>query len=187
MGSLTDSPWLLKKLSGHLSLQAFEALGRLPPAGYPRSRLSEGDPVPETSPKIDMRWPTPGSRRQEDRLPKAGHEECRLQEAGQDRTHQNYAHITEIRQGVATVQPITLESRSRHGHRTPYGTAISRPARHCSHASLDVTHGGRQYGPQAAGPFSQREARRRPGLPQSAKGVAGPQKLATPPSKRVPH
>ena len=39
---------------------------------------------------------------------------------------------------------------------------------------------GCQYGPRAAGPFSQREARRRPGLPQSAKGVAGPRKPATP-------
>ena len=58
--------------------------------------------------------------------------------------------------------------------------AISRPARHCSHAGLNVTHDRRQYGPRAAGPFSQREARRRPGLPQSAKGVAGPQKPATP-------
>ena len=164
-GSLTDSPWLLKKLSGHLSLQAFEALGRLPPADHPRGRLSEGDPVPETFPKKATKWPTPGSRLQKDRLPKAGHEERRLQEAGQDRTHQNYAHIMVTRRGVATVRPTTPESRSRHGHRTPYGSAISRPARHCSHVGLDVIHDRRQYGPRAAGPFSQRDARRQPGLP----------------------
>ena len=112
--------------------------------------------------------------------PEAGLEERRLQEAGQDRNHQSYAHITVTRRGVATVRPTTPEARGRHGHRTPYGTAISRPARHCSHAGLNVTHDRRQYGPRAAGPFSQREARRRPGLPQSAKGVAGPQKPATP-------
>ena len=82
--------------------------------------------------------------------------------------------------GVATVRPTTPEARGRHGHRTPYGTAIPRPARHCRHAGLNVTHDRRRYGPRAAGPFSQREARRRPGLPQSAKGVAGPQKTATP-------
>ena len=82
--------------------------------------------------------------------------------------------------GEATVRPTTPEARGRHGHRTPYGTAIPRPARHCSHTSLDVTHGRHRYGPRAAGPFSQREARRRPDLPQSAKGVAGPQKSATP-------
>ena len=92
----------------------------------------------------------------------------------------NYTHITVTRRGVATVQPTTPEARGRHGHRTPYGTAISRPARHCSHAGLNVTHDRRQYGPRAAGPFSQREARRRPGLPQSAKGAAAPQKPATP-------
>ena len=137
-----------------------------------------------------MKWPTPGSRLQKDRLPKAGHEEHRLpkagheerrlQGAGQDRTRQNYAHITVIRRGMATVQPTTPESRSRHGHRTPYGSAISRPARHCSHVGLNVIHDRRQYGPRAAGPFSQRDARRRPGLPQSARGVAGPQEPATP-------
>ncbi len=118
--------------------------------------------------------------RQEDRLPRASHEARRLHKAGRGRTYQNYTHITVTRRGVATVRPTTPGARGRHGHRTPYGTAISRPARHCSHASLDVTHGRRQYGPRAAGPFSQREARRRPGLPQSAKGVAAPQKPATP-------
>ena len=58
--------------------------------------------------------------------------------------------------------------------------AVSRSARHCSHASLNVIHDRLLYGPRGAGPFRQREARRRPGLPQSAKGVAGPQKPATP-------
>ena len=96
---------------------------------------------------------------------KAGHEEHRLQEAGQDRTHQYCAHITVTRRGVATVQPTTPESRRGHGHRTPYGSAVSRPARHCSHVGLDVIHDRCQYGPWAAGPFSQRDARRRPGLP----------------------
>ena len=57
---------------------------------------------------------------------------------------------------------------------------VSCSARHCSHASLNVIHDRLLYGPRAAGPFRQREARRRPGLPQSAKGVAGPQKPATP-------
>ena len=171
---------VLQKLSGRLSLQAFEALGRLPLADYRRGRLSKGDPAPVTSPKMVARWPTPGSRHQEDRLPRASHEARRLHKAGQDRTHQNYTHITVTRRGVATVRPTTPEARGRHGHRTPYGSAISRPARHCSHAGLNVIHDRRQYGPRAAGPFSQREARRRPGLPQSAKGVAGPQKPATP-------
>ena len=171
---------VLQKLSGRLSLQAFEALGRLPLADYRRGRLSKGDPAPVTSPKMVARWPTPGSRRQEDRLPRASHEACRLQTAGQYRTHQNYAHIMVIRRGVATVRSTIPEARGRHGHRTPYGSAISRPARHCSHAGLNVIHDERQYGPQAAGPLGQREARRRPSLPQSAKGVAGPQKPATP-------
>ena len=57
---------------------------------------------------------------------------------------------------------------------------ISCSARHCSHASLDVIHDRLLYGPQAPGPFRQRETRRRPGLPQSTEGVASPQKPATP-------
>ena len=162
---------VLQKLSGRLSLQAFEALGRLPLADYRRGRLFKGDPAPVTSPKMVARWPTPGSRRQEDRLPRANHEARRLHKAGQDRTHQNYTHITVTRRGVATVRPTTPEARGRHGHRTPYGSAISRPARHCSHAGLNVIRDRRQYGPRVAGPFSQREARRRPGLPQSAKAA----------------
>ena len=165
MGSLTDSPWLFEKLSGQSSLQASRAWGRLPPAGYPQGRLQEDDPASKTFPKKATRWPTPGSRPQEDRLPEAGHEESRLPEAGQDCTHQDCIHITVIRRGVAAVQPTTSESRNRHGHRAPYGSAISRPARHCSHVDLDVTHDRRQYGPRAAGPFSQRDTRRRPGLP----------------------
>ena len=98
---------VLQKLSGRLSLQAFEALGRLPLADYRRGRLSKGDPAPVTSPKMVARWPTPGSRRQEDRLPRASHEARRLHKAGQDRTHQNYTHITVTRRGVATVRPTT--------------------------------------------------------------------------------
>ena len=57
---------------------------------------------------------------------------------------------------------------------------VSCSARHCSHASLNVIHDRLLYGPRAAVPFRQREARRQPGLPQSAKGVAGPQKPAAP-------
>ena len=164
-GSLTDSPWLFEKLSGHSSLQASRAWGRLPPAGYPQGRLPEGDPASKTFPKKATRWPTPGSRPQEDRLPEAGHEESRLPEAGQDCTHQDCIHITVIRRGMATVQPTTPESRNRHGHRAPYGSAISRPARHYSHVGLNVIQDRRQYGPRAEGPLSQRDARRWPGLP----------------------
>ena len=65
---------------------------------------------------------------------------------------------------------------------------VSCSARHCSHASLNVIHDRLLYGPQAPGPFRQREARRRPGLPQSAKGVAGPPEAGYPPSsKQEPH
>ena len=170
MGSLTDSPCLFEKLSGRSGLQASKTQGCLPLVGYVTGRLPEGDPTSTTFPKMTIRWPTPRTRPYEDRLP----------EAGQDCTHQGCTHITVMRRGVATVQPTTPESRSRHGHRTPYGSAISRPARHCSHAGLNVIHDRRQYGPRAAGPFSQREARRRPGLPPSARGVADPQKPATP-------
>ena len=57
---------------------------------------------------------------------------------------------------------------------------VSCAARHYSHASLNVIHDRLLYGLQAPGPFRQREGRRRPGLSQSAKSVAGPQKPATP-------
>ena len=57
---------------------------------------------------------------------------------------------------------------------------VSRAARHCSHASLDVIHDPLLYGLQAAGPFCRRETQRRPGLPRPARGVAGPQKPAAP-------
>ena len=164
-GSLTDSPWLFEKLSGQLSLQAPRARGRLPLAGYPHGRLPEGDPASKTFPKKATRWPTPGSWHQEDRLPEAGHEEGRLPKAGQDCIHQGCTHITVIRRGVAAVQPTTPESRSMHGHSAPYRSAVPRPARHCCYVDRDVTHDRRQYGPRAAGPFSQRDARRRPGLP----------------------
>jgi len=142
-GSLTDSPWLLKKLSGHLSLQAFEAQGRLPPTDYPRGRLLEDDPFPETSSNKDTRWPTPGSRPQEDRLPEAGHEESRLPEAGQDCTHQDCTHIAVVRWGVATVQPTTPDSRSRRGHRAPYGPAPVRRGTVAMLASMSPTTGAR--------------------------------------------
>ena len=64
---------------------------------------------------------------------------------------------------------------------------VSCSARHCSHASLNVIHDRLLYGTQAPGPFRQREARRRPGLPQSAKGIAGPRSRLPPPSKHAPH
>ena len=101
-------------------------------------------------------------------------------EPAETTTTPSHSHITATRRGVATVRPTTPEARGGHGYRRPYGTAVSRAARHGSHVSLDVIHDRLPYGPWAAGPFSQREARRRPGLPQSAKGVAGPQKPATP-------
>ena len=164
-GSLTDSPWLFEKLSGRSGLQASKTQGRLPLVGYLTGRLPEGDPTSKNLPEDNHKMadsqkpaisrPTPRSRPQEDRLP----------EAGQDCTHQGCAHITMMRRGVAIVQPATPESRSMHGHSAPYGSAIPRPARHCCHVDRDVTHDRRQYGPRAAGPFSQRDARRRPGLP----------------------
>ena len=163
-GSLTDSPWLFKN---YQAIQAFKHTKHR--AAFPRPTIPRADfpkaTQSETFPKKATRCPTPGSRPQEDRLPEAGLEECRLPEAGQDRTHQDCVHITVIRRDVAAVRPTTPESRSRHGHRAPYGSAISRPARHCSHVDLDVTHDRRQYGPRVAGPFSQRDAQRRPGLP----------------------
>ena len=57
---------------------------------------------------------------------------------------------------------------------------VPEPAAYAPDKRLDVIHEPLLYGLRTAGPFSQREARRRPGLPQSAKGVAGPQKPATP-------
>ena len=57
---------------------------------------------------------------------------------------------------------------------------VSCSARHCSHAGLNVIQDRLLYGPQGPCPFRQREARGRPGLPQPAEGVAGPQKPATP-------
>ena len=101
-------------------------------------------------------------------------------EPAETTTPPSHSHITATRRGVATVRPTTPEARRGHGYRKPYGTAVSRAARHCSHASLDVTHDRLPYGPRAAGPFNQREAWRRPGLSQSAKSVAGLQKPATP-------
>ena len=79
-------------------------------------------------------------------------------EPAETTTTPNHSHITATRWGVATVRPTTPEARGGHGYRRPYGTAISRAARHCSHASLDVTHDRLPYGPRAAGPFSQGEA-----------------------------
>ena len=106
-GSLTDSPWLFEKLPGQSSLQASRAQGRLPLAGYYLGRLAEGDLASKTFPKRTTRWPTPGSRPQEDRLPEAGHEEGQIPEDGQGCTLRGSAHITVMRRGVATVQPAT--------------------------------------------------------------------------------
>ena len=102
-------------------------------------------------------------------------------------TTPSHSPITATGRGVATVRPTTPKARGGHGYRRPYGTAVSRAAQHCSHASLDVIHDRLRYGPRAPGPFRQREAWRRPGLSQSAEGVAGPQKPATPfPRSRSP-
>ena len=73
-------------------------------------------------------------------------------------TTPSHSYITATRRGVATVRPTTPEARGGHGYRRPYGAAVSRAARHCSHASLDVIHDRLLYGTRAAGPFSQREA-----------------------------
>ena len=78
------------------------------------------------------------------------------------------------------MRPMTPEARGGHGYRRPYGRDVSRAARHCSHASLDVIRDPLLYGLRTAGPFSQREARRRPSLFQSAKSIAGLQRPATP-------
>ena len=79
-------------------------------------------------------------------------------EPAETTTTPSHSHITATRRGVATVRPTTPEARGGHGYRRPYGTAVSRAARHCSHASLNVIHDRLPYGPRAAGPFSQREA-----------------------------
>ena len=79
-------------------------------------------------------------------------------EPAETTTTPSCSHITATRRGVATVRPTTPEARGGHGYRRPYGTAVSRAARHCSHASLDVIHDQLLYGPRTAGPFSQREA-----------------------------
>ncbi len=71
-------------------------------------------------------------------------------------TTPSHSHITVTRRGVATVRPTTPEARGGHGYRGPYGTTVSRAARHCSHVGLDVTHDRCQYNPWAEGPFCQR-------------------------------
>ena len=73
-------------------------------------------------------------------------------------TTPSHSPITATGRGVATVRPTTPKTRGGHGYRRTYRTAISRAARHCSHAGLNVTHDRLPYGPRAAGPFSQREA-----------------------------
>ena len=50
-GSLTDYPWLFKKLSGHLSLQAFKALGRLPPGRLPQEPTLRRRPILSNPPQ----------------------------------------------------------------------------------------------------------------------------------------
>ena len=148
-GSLTDYPWFFRKIIRPLGLQALQALDRLP---WPAS------PEADSREAAQPQQPPPTGHPRGGRLQEAGLEERRLQEAGRDHNHQSYTHITVTRRGVATVRPTTPEARGGHGYRRPYGTAVSRAARHCSHAGLDVTHDRLPYGPRAAGPFSQREA-----------------------------
>ena len=147
MGSLTDSPGSSKNYQANRAFKHPEHGAAFLRPAIPRADYQKATRPQKTFPKKATRWPTPGSRPQEDRLPEAGHEERRLPEAGQDHTHQDCIHITVIRRGVAAVQPTTPESRNKHGHRAPYGSAISRPAWHGSHVDLDVTHDRRQYGP----------------------------------------
>jgi len=62
MGSLTDSPWLLKK--NYQAIQAFKHTKHraafLRPAG-PRADYQKATPASETFPKKATRWPTLGS------------------------------------------------------------------------------------------------------------------------------
>ena len=54
-----------------------------------------------------------------------------------------------------------------------------RPARHCCHDDRDVTHGEGSVRPVGGGPPRSGRSRRRPGFPQSAKGMAGFQQPAS--------
>ena len=60
---------------------------------------------------------------------------------------------------MAIVNPATPESWNTHGYSTLYRAAMQ---------IMTPSTTGRQYGPQAAGPFGQRDIRRRPDLPQPA-------------------
>ena len=88
---------------------------------------------------------------------------------------------------MAAVQPTTPESRNRHGHRAPYGPTIPRPARHCSHVGLDVTHDRCQYGPWAAGPFARETSEDGPASSSRPGMWPAPNSRLPPPSKHVPH
>ncbi len=62
MGSLTDCPWLFQQLSGHLGLQAFQALGRLP-----RPATSEADSQKTTQKNADS--PEPATKSADSKKP----------------------------------------------------------------------------------------------------------------------
>ena len=61
--------------------------------------------------------------------------------------------ITTMGRGVATVDPATPEYRNTHGYSTPYGAAISYPAKHCCHADHDAIHDGSPVRPVGGGPL----------------------------------
>ena len=79
--------------------------------------------------------------------------------------------IKETRRGKATVKPATPESRSTHGHSAPYGSAIPRPARHCSHVDHDATHDGLSVRPAGGGPLQPERRSKAVKPPYSRPGV----------------
>ena len=62
MGNLTDCPWLFRKLSDHLGLQAFQALGRLPWPATSEADSRKATQPQQPPPRTTTGWPTPGSR-----------------------------------------------------------------------------------------------------------------------------
>ena len=74
-------------------------------------------------------------------------------------------NVMAMGRGVATVKPAAPESQNTHGYSTSYGAAMTRPAWHYCMLTMTSPTAGCQYAPQAAGPFSQRDTRRRPRFP----------------------
>ena len=71
-------------------------------------------------------------------------------EPAETTTTPSHSPITATRRGVATVRPTTPKARGGHGYRKPYETAVSRAARHCSHAGPDISTGGPNPAPTTA-------------------------------------